>query len=291
MASLTAEQKTKFDELCNMSYKNQTIWFLNGFWGEGVDSKEANKIWDYLQKFAELDNMSDTKKGLEGTSLDVFWSAKFLEEFNQTLPAIQRKEALRTIDANNDGRTSILEYLLWHYKKTVPQCVVAPQGTGNPEKLKAAQEALKKVQLSLEKTKQLAAELQAALAELKRQEDEYNKTCKNLEAKINDPKSSVVQRSRASNELAQLKAEDPLPLRKAKITQEAALRKCQRQEEQLMKDLEAAQLELEAAKKDGGVAPGMIWMMQRELFEGDKYLPNAKQKFDHKKPFDFDPLA
>lgn len=90
----------------------KTEFRQNGFWGEGIDSKEANRIWDYLQKFAELDNMADTKQGLNGTSLDVFWSAKFLEEFNQTLPAIQRKEALRTIDANNDGRTSILEVSL-----------------------------------------------------------------------------------------------------------------------------------------------------------------------------------
>lgn len=90
----------------------KTEFRQNGFWGEGIDCKEANRIWDYLQKFAELDNMADTKQGLNGTSLDVFWSAKFLEEFNQTLPAIQRKEALRTIDANNDGRTSILEVSL-----------------------------------------------------------------------------------------------------------------------------------------------------------------------------------
>ena len=35
----------------------------------------------------------------------------------------------------------------------------------------------------------------------------------------------TVRRGRSANELEQLKGEDPLPLRKAKITQEAALRK------------------------------------------------------------------
>jgi len=46
-----------------------------------------------------------------------------------------------------------------------------------------------------------------------------------LEAKTQDSSLSTVQKSKAVNELAQLKGEDPLPLRKAKITQEAALRK------------------------------------------------------------------
>jgi hypothetical protein len=36
-------------------------------------------------------------------------------------------------------------------------------------------------------------------------------------------------RNKAANELAQLKAENPMPLRKAKITQEAALRKVEKQ--------------------------------------------------------------
>jgi hypothetical protein len=39
----------------------------------------------------------------------------------------------------------------------------------------------------------------------------------------------MVQRNKAANELAQLKGEDPLPLRKAKITQEAALRKVEKE--------------------------------------------------------------
>eukprot|EP00034_Subulatomonas_tetraspora_P000052 GABW01000070.1.p1 GENE.GABW01000070.1~~GABW01000070.1.p1 ORF type:complete len:55 (-),score=12.36 GABW01000070.1:83-247(-) len=41
----------------------------------------------------------------------------------------------------------------------------------------------------------------------------------------------VVKRNRAANELAQLKDEDPLPLRKAKITQGAALRRVREGEE------------------------------------------------------------
>jgi len=37
-----------------------------------------------------------------------------------------------------------------------------------------------------------------------------------------------VNKNKAANELQQLKGEDPLPLRKAKINQEATVRKCEK---------------------------------------------------------------
>lgn len=79
-----------------------------------------------------------------------------------------------------------------------------------------------------------------------------------------------MKKSKASNELAQLKSEDPLPLRRAKITQEAALRKVgkqrlavEAQENALLGELSAAQLKVDAAKAKGGDnAPGLLWWMQ-----------------------------
>jgi hypothetical protein len=106
----------------------------------------------------------------------------------------------------------------------------------------------------------------------------------------------------AANELAQLKGEDPLPLRKAKITQEAAVRRVQKaqkevaeqkeateakkaEQEEAQKQLEAAhaqleeaeaelqekmaeaQAELQKAKDAGGVAQGNFWWMERQLYE------------------------
>ena len=64
------------------------------------------------------------------------------------------------------------------------------------------------------------------MAELKRQEAEYNAKKDELTKKKEE--GSVVQRNKAANELAQLLAEDPLPLRRAKINQEAAVRKAER---------------------------------------------------------------
>eukprot|EP01105_Mastigella_eilhardi_P022299 TRINITY_DN5489_c0_g1_i1.p1 TRINITY_DN5489_c0_g1~~TRINITY_DN5489_c0_g1_i1.p1 ORF type:complete len:289 (+),score=113.70 TRINITY_DN5489_c0_g1_i1:80-946(+) len=280
----------KFVELTKMPYRDQAVWFLNGFWGEGIDPNEANKVWTYVEKFVALDLQSSGKKGTAGNELDQFWSAKFLEDFNQALSAIARKEALRQIVTNNRGMMSCIEFLVWTYKKTVNATVDAPQGTS--QDLVDAQKALRKVQTALDECKRLEAELHQAVAELKKQEDAYNNRCQLLEQRANDAAASVVSRNKASNELAQLKGEDPLPLRKAKLTQEAALRKVQRQQDNLMKELAAAQEAVDRAKAHGGgTAPGLIWWLQRELFASDYYLPKSKQKFDHTKPFSYDPTA
>jgi len=102
-----------------------------------------------------------------------------------------------------------------------------------------------------------------------------------------------------------LKGENPLPLRKAKITQEAALRKCEKERkaaqaalaelqvktaeaEEKTRNVEAAVRETEAkfqeardfleeVKAKGGAALGAIWWMERELKEAQKYLPKKKQ--------------
>jgi len=73
------------------------------------------------------------------------------------------------------------------------------------------------------------AELKAAVDDLKAQEDSYQNKCNELEKKSKDPNASTVNKHKASAELSQLKQENPLPLRKAKLTQEAALRKVEKQ--------------------------------------------------------------
>merc|ERR1712137_860441 len=69
-------------------------------------------------------------------------------------------------------------------------------------------------------------ELEAALAEVKAQEDAYNQKKADLELK--STQGGVVSQNKAKAELAQHLAEDPLPLRRAKITQEAAVKKAER---------------------------------------------------------------
>jgi len=63
-------------------------------------------------------------------------------------------------------------------------------------------------------------EVSSALAEVHKQESEYQGKIADCERRSSE--GGVVQQNKAKAELAQLKAEDPLPLRKAKITLEAA---------------------------------------------------------------------
>ena len=93
---------------------------------------------------------------------------------------------------------------------------------------------------------QAKKELEAALAEVQKEEDKYNaRTEVTLGLLHHSPLSSLspicvqelksksetggmVSRNKAKNELAQHLGEDPLPLRKAKITAEAAVKRAER---------------------------------------------------------------
>jgi hypothetical protein len=93
--------KSQFLELTRKKYSDQAIWYLNGFWKEGAEPESEN-VWNYAQKFIELDSR---KK--EGNELDEFWSHKFLESLGETLTVIQLREKLRKIDQDVNGTLSL----------------------------------------------------------------------------------------------------------------------------------------------------------------------------------------
>ena len=57
----------------------------------------------------------------------------------------------------------------------------------------------------------------------------------------------------------------------------------------LEQKLAEAREELEKVKAKPGGGKGAIWWMEREMFEVDARLPTSKMKYDHKKPFSFNP--
>merc|ERR1712000_334823 len=220
------------------------------------------------KEFIKLDNLGPSKKGADGNELDQFWSAKFIEDNDVAMTAIARKEALRAIDQDNNGCMAALEYFIWKYNKSVSECANAPQGSLTPEQeaeLEAAQEALTRLAAALETLKQSEEELKEKQAQLKAKQAEldqtvadlkalekeqqdavdafeaeeakYKKQCDDLRQIAEDPSVSTMKKSKANNELQQLLAEDPLPLRKAKITQEAVVRKVQREQKPLLEAL------------------------------------------------------
>jgi len=151
-----------------------------------------------------------------------------------------------------------------------------------------------------------------SLNDLHAQQKAYDDKCNSLDSSAKDEKLSQMKRSMAANELAQLKSKDPLPLNAAKIKQAAAVKrveadrkkadeataKCAARARELeeqtkvaeaqTRKVEADEVDTEAKvakanaalddlKKQGGVAHGAIWWMQREVYEAQKFLPQSKQ--------------
>jgi len=223
------------------------------------------------------------------------------------MTAITFRNEFRKIDVNFDKRMAMAEFLLFEYHQDVSVLLARPQGS-NQEELDAAQKKLEAVQTALvdmnhqlelqtaalEQAQKAQHELDAAVADLTKQETEYKHLIDSLESKSHDPKLGTVAKNKAANELAQLKEKDPLPLRKAKITQEAALRrvteevkKVEEAKEKVAKavaDLtakcdEAAKALDDLQKKSGG-GQGSIYWMKKELDEAQKWLPKSKALFN-----------
>jgi len=292
MSRVAKADTEKWEEISAKCFKDQSIWALNGFWD--IMEKDAEMVWTWTQKMAELHQ----DKHADGCDLDEFWSHKFLETLGETMTVIEMREKFRKIDADFNKRMSMLEYLMFRYNIEPHAMVTAPQGDGDPEKINKAQAmvdsaqkavddmnaALEAAKKAVEASIQAEKENKAALDELRAQEKAFEDKKAALEKTKNDMSIGVVKRNKAANELDQMLSEDPLPLRKAKINQAAAVKKCERATkaaEAAVKNAEAKLQEalefLQRAKASGGVARGAIWWMERELTEKKKYLPASRR--------------
>jgi len=138
-------------------------------------------------------------------------------------------------------------------------------------------------------------ELEAALADVKAKEDEYNNKTELLKKKGEE--GNVVQANKAKAELAQHLQEDPLPLRKAKVTVEAARKKAEKARapfeaatklaeaarakaeealEQTRKRVDEAEAYLAEVKAKPGSPHGAVWWLERELEAQKAFLPERK---------------
>jgi len=311
-----ADDNAKLKDLSSRNYKAQSIWFLNAFW-KILQEKEAENVWNYASKMQELDK----DKAKEGNQLDEFQAHRFLEYNKETLTVLQMREALFKIGIEKAKYVPLIAYLIFKYNSDWHALVNATQGD-NQEEVARAQQMLQQVQKDFEevqKTADLAAqrekearvaeaaakeaqaELEKSLADLHAQEDAYNKKTEDLTRKSEE--GGVVAQNKAKAELAQHKAEDPLPLRRAKITNEAAVKKAEKAttaakaaveaainaKAEAEKAVEAAKVSLEKAeaylkevKNKPGSAQGALWWIDRELHEARAYLPASKGGYSKK---------
>lgn len=285
--------KTKFEEITKLVHSEQAKFWLNGFWEEG-GKEEADKVWDICHTFIELDvgfpilyggRMREYK---ESADLDEMKSHVILEKLGETMTVLALRKRLEKLDLDSNKRMALSEYLLDKYGKTPEALCKSPQGTLDPAELKKAEDqlaaagaALDEAAEALAASEKADAELADALTELKRIEDEYNGKIAKFEAKIANPDTSSMKRSMAKNELAQLQAEDPLPLRKAKLTTKAAKKRAEKQVKRAAaskaaaeKAVAEAEEALQTLKSSGGTGTpqGVLYWMEKTLAEKKKFM-------------------
>jgi len=283
---------------------------LNSFW-KAYGEREAETIWAYAQKMAELDK----DKGKDGFALDEFQAHRFLEIFKETLTVIQMREKLYGVGIEKAKTVSLISYLIFHFESDWHYLVNAPQGENQEEVIQAqrmledVQNAFVQVQRSAEEAaarerdakaaeaaaREAKAELEKSLAELHAQEAEFNNKTDDLKRRSEE--GGVVSQNKAKAELAAHLASDPLPLRRAKISNEAAVKKAERAAqaaadasaaasaakaaaEAAVDDAAAkvgeAEAYLEEVKSKPGSAGGALWWIDRALHEARAYLPAKK---------------
>lgn len=293
-----ANDSEKLAKLCSKTYKEQAVWFLNAFWDKA--GPDAERLWEYVKKCAQLDLQN---KG-DGTALDEVNAHRFLEILGETLTVLALREQLRKTGAiaTNDRPklVPLTHYLLFRYKVDW-HFLVNTKGDNSAE-LAEAQRLLDAVSTAFAESDRQAQnarlveapfkaaqeEVEAAVNDVRSQEDARNRRTEELQKKSTE--GGVVAQNKAKAELAQHLAEDPLPLRKAKITLEAALKKAEKARapfeaatraaeealEQTRTRLAEAEAYLAEVKAKPGSPHGTFWWMERELQERKAYLPTSK---------------
>jgi len=255
--ALVGDDQEKLKVLCGRTYAKQGIWFLNAYFARMEKEKEGPEIfWKWVGKCVELDE----KKKADGNELDEFQTHRFLEFFHEPLTVVQLRERIRTIGINKFAYIPFIHFLITKYNVDWHELVNAPQGSDAE---------IEKAQQLLDNAKNKVAELQKAITELNAQEKAYNRKTEELTRKSNDESATVVSRNKSKNELSQHLGADPLPLRKAKLTSEAAAKRAE-------KALIDAQNYLEEVKKNATGGKGALWWIERELQEAKKYMPQSK---------------
>jgi len=265
----------KLADLCSKPHKDQAIWVLNAFWNSWAQ-REAERLWAFVLKFNELDSENHEN----GNSLDELNAHRFLEAFGEAMTVIAMRTQLRQVGALGDGRPKnfpLAHFLIARFNVDWRILVNTTMGD-NAEEIAKAQKMLKEAQEAMKAAQVAANEATAAAEEVRKEQKLYDDKTKLLQEKTTQ--GGVVAQNRAKAELAQHLAEDPLPLRRAKITAESAEKKAAK----ALAAAEARVAELEQylreLQQSCGSAAGSLWWIDRELHESKKYLPKARGGID-----------
>ena len=310
-----ANDHEKLQALSKLTYKQQAVWFLNAFWDDVQG--DAEKLWKYVHTCSDLD-LQDHEEGcgLDEVNahrfLEVYGETLTVRELRAKLRSTGALE-----ESERPKVVPLTHYLLFRYNVDWHVLVNASQGD-NSKEIEKAQQMLEEVQAAFReadaKHKQAAAsfreaertaaesasreadakakeaeavkqeapfkaaqeELEAALAEVQKQESEYQGKIQDCERRSEE--GGVVQRNKAKAELAQLKAEDPLPLQRAKITLEAAHKRAEKARAPFEAATKIAQEARASATSARQAADAAKAESERDKIAAEKALEDAKRR-------------
>jgi len=280
---LAPEAVAFFNMVCQKSFAEQAVHFLNAYWHEVGSQAEFifSVAWDLAKKSdMKAKNINYVHQYEEGN--DFYFNfglyfheqlVKFVEDEKnahwvtkdyqisqpEMMTAIKRKQELREkVDVNFDGRVSFLEYLLYQYREYANPADFCVRSMSSPDE----HPEIRKARLALQEVNKRIQEFEAEKQRLTE------------EAELPGVKGLA-----AKNLLAQLDASPQAErLNAALITAEAAVRIASKK---FGGGKVVALGSVAPAGADGRIAlptDGAIWWMNRDLEEKQKrYGPKPKK--------------
>jgi hypothetical protein len=213
----------RFTELSKKDPDDQLEYFLRSFiFDLGDDWRNVVKLQKEFQKRA---NESEPGK----LDLNPVMAADFLQKSGRERTAQQRKDEVKDIDLDNNGRIAFIEYMLLHFKTMILEAYYKRQGIACPYDLKNGGVGICGVGYQLLDElftipAGLDPELEAAIAEFMKKKKERENKMKGLEATA---LAGGVRGLTATNELKQMEAADTTDMNRMEVTLNAAKRRAQ----------------------------------------------------------------
>ena len=105
----------QFKKIQKKTFKEQAVWFMNGFWCDGPNfaenEEQREKMWDYVERMGKLH-----PDGVDGNELDEFKAHQFLEKSDMHMTVAKMRTVMKEIDLDFNKSISMTEFLIFHYK-------------------------------------------------------------------------------------------------------------------------------------------------------------------------------
>lgn len=200
--------KKRFLELTNSPLESQLEFFLKRYiLLLGQNWTDVQNLANSFEKYTEARNDSQ--------DLNVTEAADFLQKNGKTRTAQERKEELKDIDLDNNGRIAFIEYLLLHYKVMILTDFYEAKGKAVPLDIKNSKDGIGITgvgDIILEALftfgKDIDPEIEKAIENIMKEKKERDEKMENLRKVVENDSKSQVQRMKAKHELMKIQNED-----------------------------------------------------------------------------------